>query len=137
MADTIRKVIEYETYYSLQLEELKISKTLFYQVSGVNMVVIHFGNEKYQAVFRLEGLELYDSIGNAITDIGLYMSDNSLDNDVCVNAKVYKNGMLEINLNKHKILAYPYPDYESWSFGDSNDIKIICLARGELMTFGI
>lgn len=137
MSYTLRKIVEYETYYLLPLEGLKITKTLFYQADGENMIVIYFGDEHYQAACRLEGFELYDSIGNPISDMDVYMSNSPLENDVCINGKAYKNGTLEITLNKHKILNYPDSDYESWSFGDSNDIKIICLARGELMTFGV
>lgn len=135
MADTIRKIIDQEKYYILPLSGLVLEKFIFYQPSGQNMIVLELQQEDYHAGFTLEVFDLYDLHGNIISNLDVYI--NSLQGETCINALAHKTGILEINFEKHKFLVNPDPNYESWSFWDSNNIKIYCLARGDLMTFGV
>lgn len=133
----IRNIVEYQDYYELPLKGVRITNTLFYQPSGENKIVLKLQHEDYRAGFHLESFDLYHIDGTIINSIDEYMSTNPLEDEVCVDAKVYKTGHLEIRLSKHIIRVKPDLEYESWSFGETSEgAKIICLANGELMTFG-
>lgn len=131
----MREVIKSGNGYILPVQNLKIQEYIFW--SGFWHSIKLHGDDEYTAQFTLESGDVYNIDGKEIENFSEYILSNPFANEMCLNAIIYLNGTLEITFIRHKIIIYADPDFESWSFGDSNEIRIYCLPKGDFMTFGL